>query len=185
MTRAGLHFRSSGRVPARLVLGAAFLLALGAMAPVTARAIESATGRKDPAKAITSQLICPCSCGEILSGCVCETGKTMQAFVSDELKTGKTGEQITASLVSKYGEVILGAPKAEGFNLVVWVAPFLATLAGFLIAAFALRRWVRRRSELALAGAGAAGGGVRRAGAEEDLAAFRARAEEELRRLEE
>jgi cytochrome c-type biogenesis protein CcmH len=123
---------------------------------------------------------------------VCETGKAMQGFVSDELKAGKTGDQITASLVSKYGEVILGAPKAEGFNLVVWVAPFVATLIGFLIAAFVLRRWVRRRGALAVAAAGAGGpvgpgsaGGAHTRSAEEDLEALRARAEEELRGLRE
>lgn len=182
-------------IRARLLAVVLTILAVGVTAIGPAWAIESAAGRKDPAKAITSQLICPCSCGEILSGCVCETGKTMQGFVSDELKAGKTGEQITASLVTKYGEVILGAPKAEGFNLIVWVAPFVATLLGFVIAAFVLRRWVRRRSDLALAGAGASGtsssagvaGGVPgpRTSAQEDLAALRARAEEELRRLEE
>lgn len=187
MTRSGF--------PLLAVLTLALVAAIGASAVGTGWAVESAAGRKDPAKAITSQLICPCSCGEILSGCVCETGKTMQGFVSDELKAGKSGEQITASLVTKYGEVILGAPKAEGFNLIVWVAPFLATLVGFLIAAFVLRRWVRRRSELSLAGASASGPGVagtgvdtvpgmRQTTAAQDLA-HRARAEEELRRLEE
>jgi cytochrome c-type biogenesis protein CcmH len=154
------------------------------LATLPALAIESASGRKDPARAITSQLICPCSCGEILSGCICETGKSMQGFVSDQLKAGKDKDQITASLVSKYGEVILGAPKAEGFNLVVWIAPFLATLLGFLIAAFVLRRWVRRRSALALAtaGPGSLHPSVR---GQEDMAALRARAEEELQRLRE
>lgn len=179
------------------LLAASVLLAIGivlglVVATLPALAVESAAGRKDPARAITSQLICPCSCGEILSGCICDTGKTMQGFVNDELKAGKNGEQITASLVSKYGEVILGAPKAEGFNLVVWVAPFLATLIGFLIAGFVLRRWVRRRSGLALATAGMGGvgglGGPGESGgprAAADVEALRARAEEELRQLDE
>jgi cytochrome c-type biogenesis protein CcmH len=183
------------------LLTAMWILAAGVvlgivMATLPALAVESAAGRKDPARAITSQLICPCSCGEILSGCICETGKTMQGFVTSELKTGKTKEQITASLVSKYGEVILGAPKAEGFNLVVWVAPFVATLLGFLIAGFVLRRWVHRRAGLATAGAGggAAGpGGIvpgpgaatRPGPAGEDLDSLRAKAEEELRRYRE
>ena len=35
----------------------------------------------------------------------------MQAFVSDELKAGKSGEQITASLVTKYGKLTI--PAAE------------------------------------------------------------------------
>ena len=58
-------------------------LTAAAVLPGTAHATESAAGRKDPARAITSQLICPCSCGEILSGCTRETGKSMQGFVTD------------------------------------------------------------------------------------------------------
>lgn len=181
-------------MPALWILGAGIVLGI-VVATLPALAVESAAGRKDPARAITSQLICPCSCGEILSGCVCETGKSMQGFVSDELKAGKTKEQITASLVSKYGEVILGAPKAEGFNLIVWIAPFVATLIGFLIAGFVLRRWVQRRSGLATAGAGAGTGvagfpvhgaaGAPSASSRAEMDAHRAKAEEELRRLQE
>ena len=158
-----------------LIAMTAALLAAGA-----ALATESAAGRKDPARAITSQLICPCSCGEILSGCTCETGKSMQGFVTDELKKGKGKDEITASLVGKYGEVILGAPKAEGFNLLVWVLPFVVTAIGFVIAALVLKRWVGRR-QLVPAGAPTGPGTT----AEQDLDDLRARAEAELRGLRE
>jgi len=154
---------------------------------------ESASGKKDPARAITSQLICPCSCGEILSGCTCETGKAMQGYVDRELKSGKSKDQIEAALVNQYGEVILGAPKAKGFNLLVWVAPFLATAFGFLVASLVLLRWVRHRVPAAAMapGAGAAGaarsdmGGGPTNTAEQDLDALRARAEAELKRYRE
>ena len=153
-----------------------------------ARSNESASGKKDPARAITSQLICPCSCGEILSGCTCETGKAMQGYVDRELKSGKTKDQIEAALVNQYGEVILGAPKAKGFNLLVWVAPFIATALGFLIASLVLLRWVRRRvPAAATAGApDAVGTGVGSATtAEQDMEELRARAEAELKRFRE
>lgn len=156
-----------------------------------------AAEKKNPAQQITDDIICPCSCGEVLTGCTCETAKGMQAFVTDELKNGKGKDQIEAELVSKYGEVILGAPKPKGFNLIVWVAPFAATILGLGIATFILLRWVRRRSGPALGGpalaGGAAGGGVGAAGgggpagggAQEDFEALRARAEAEIRRLSE
>jgi len=152
----------------------------GWIAPAVAVAVESAAGRKDPARAITSQLICPCSCGEILSGCTCDTGKAMQGFVTDALKGGKGHDEIVASLVAKYGEVIRGAPKAEGFNLIVWIAPFVATVIGFIIAAFVLRRWVGRRSVTAMPGGGMIGAPTT---ADQDLARLRARAEAELKRM--
>lgn len=170
----------------------AALLAFGTLGGSAARANESASGKKDPARAITSQLICPCSCGEILSGCTCETGKAMQGYVDRELKSGKSKDQIEAALVNQYGEVILGAPKAKGFNLLVWVAPFLATAFGFLLASLILLRWVRRRvpapSMPGIPGGGEAGAAEGREPertSEQDLDALRARAEAELKRYRE
>lgn len=181
MIRRSPHALGAALGGVRILVFVALLL--GAFA-LPASATESAAGRKDPAHAVTSQLICPCSCGEILSGCTCETGKSMQGFVTDELKKGKGKDEITASLVAKYGEVIRGAPKAEGFNLIVWVAPFVATAIGFIIAAFVLKRWVGRRQP---AGAGAlmpAGHGPMTT-AEQTMADLRARAEAELKRMDE
>jgi cytochrome c-type biogenesis protein CcmH/NrfF len=150
--------------------------------PRPTAAAESAAGpKKDPVRAITSQLICPCSCGEILSGCTCETAVALNAFVERELKAGKDRHAIEAALVAKYGEVILGAPKAKGFNIVVWIAPFVATLIGLGIASMVLARWVRRKREPAGA---LAGGGADRA-LDVSMDALRARAEAELRELKE
>lgn len=166
----------------RVLAGLSLLCVVAAAARTTpALATESAAGPKDPARAITSQLICPCSCGEILSGCTCETGKTMQGYVSDALRDGKGKDEIVASLVSQYGEVIRGAPKPEGFNLIVWVAPFLATAFGLVIVTLLLRQWVARRAEASAAGAGHAPLTT----AEQDLSALRARVEAEVRRLRE
>lgn len=145
-----------------------------------------AYAKKDPAKTITDGIICPCSCGEILTGCTCETGKAMRAYVDTEVKGGKTKDQIEAALVSQYGEVILGAPKAKGFNLVVWVAPVVATVMGFLIASFVLVRW-RRQNQMTAPAAPLAGGpgAPFRNDPDAHAAALRARAEEEYRRLQE
>ncbi len=169
--------------PRRAALAA--LLALAAVTiPLPVRANESAAGTKaDPARAITSQLICPCSCGEVLSGCTCEVGIGLKGYVDKELKAGKDKEAIEASLIAKYGEVILGAPKAKGFNLVVWVAPFAATILGFGIATMFLTRWVRRKRVVAVGPDGAAGAGT--PGAKAALDQLRARAEAELREMKE
>lgn len=169
-------FRQVGRFAA-LCLGMA-LLSGALCAPAQAK--------KDPAKTITDGIICPCSCGEILTGCTCETGKAMRAYVDTEVKGGKTKDQIEASLVNQYGEVILGAPKAKGFNLVVWVAPVVATVLGFLIASFVLVRWRRQNQVAASAAPPADGPGAPfRNEPDAHAAALRARAEEEYRRLQE
>jgi cytochrome c-type biogenesis protein CcmH/NrfF len=157
------------------VWGAALVVAALAWSVVS----PGFAAKKSPEQEITDSIICPCSCGEILTGCTCDTAKEMKAFVASSLRSGRTKAEITESLVAQYGEVVLGAPKAKGFNLIVWVAPILATLLGFGIALFLLKRWAGR--PLA-AGPGAAGSVAGR-GPEQDLGALRARAEEELRRL--
>ncbi|HEU4940640.1 MAG TPA: cytochrome c-type biogenesis protein CcmH [Candidatus Eisenbacteria bacterium] len=184
MTGRPVHVLGADRGSCRLPAALALVVLLLAAFAIPAGATVSAAGGKDPAHAVTSQLICPCSCGEILSGCTCETGKTMQGYVTDELKKGKGKDEITAALVAKYGEVIRGAPKAEGFNMIVWIAPFVATAIGFVFAAFVLKRWVGRRHP-AGAGALAPTGPGPMTTAEQDLAALRSRAEAELRRLRE
>jgi cytochrome c-type biogenesis protein CcmH/NrfF len=158
----------------RLALPFLCLFLLSAAAPALAKNV-------DPAREITNQIICPCSCGEVLTGCTCETGKSMQATVEAGVKAGKSKKQIVDALVLQYGEVIRGAPKAEGFNLVVWIAPFVATLAGFAIAFWFLRRLVRRRAVLAPPG-GTVPFPTGRS-AESDLDDLRRRAEEELREM--
>ena len=157
------------RAPAALLLAFLFLTALPAPAPAAP---------KGEAQKVTDQIICPCSCGEVLTGCTCETGKEMKAFIDNSLAKGQTRDAIVQALVTQYGEVVLGAPKARGFNLVVWVAPFLATLIGFVIAFAVLRRWTARKRAFATAPATGAAGGPGG-----DLDALRARAEEEIRRL--
>lgn len=160
---------------------AALILALGLLSGALSAPVQAA--KKDPARTITDNIICPCSCGEILTGCTCETGKAMRAYVDTEVKGGKTKDQIEAALVSQYGEVILGAPKAKGFNLLVWVAPVVATVVGLLIASFVLVRWRRRAAPATPLADGP--GAPFRTDPEARDAALRARAEEEYRRLQE
>ena len=125
-------------------------LASFAAIALLALATPALAAEKDTARDITNQIICPCSCGEVLTGCTCDTGKSMQATVAAGVQAGKTKKAIVDALVAQYGEVIRGAPKPEGFNLIVWIAPFAATLVGLVIAYFVLRRLVNRRKVAAM-----------------------------------
>jgi len=50
-------------------------------------------------------------------------------------------EQIIGFFRAKYGEKILSAPTAEGFNLFAWIIPFAAVFAGCFIIIGAIARW--------------------------------------------
>ncbi|MFH1003288.1 MAG: cytochrome c-type biogenesis protein CcmH, partial [Chloroflexota bacterium] len=57
---------------------------------------------------------------------------------------GKTGPEITALMVARYGEQVLSAPPKRGFNLTAWILPFVAILLGGVVVYSALVAWVRR-----------------------------------------
>ncbi|MBT3179592.1 MAG: hypothetical protein HOB40_04050 [Candidatus Marinimicrobia bacterium] len=52
---------------------------------------------------------------------------------------GKTKDEILEYYVGLYGERILAVPKAEGFNIMVWVTPILAGILGISFLFFYLR----------------------------------------------
>ena len=96
---------------------------------------------------ISKQLICQCGCNMVLLNCShaeCHSREAMTAFINQEIIRGQSEEQIIASFVAQYGEQVLAEPPKRGFNLVAWVTPFAAILAGGGIIYLVLRVWVRR-----------------------------------------
>jgi len=91
---------------------------------------------------------------------------------------GESKEQIKAYFVQQYGDVVLGAPSREGFNLLAWLLPVLIVLvaAGWLV--FLVRIWTRRRAPAAATAAA----GPASAGATRDD--YLKRVDEELRKYE-
>lgn len=104
---------------------------------------------------IASGLRCPVCQNLSVAESSSELAQEMRALILDELRAGKSPEEIRAYFVSKYGQWILLSPTARGFGLLVWVLPGLGAVAGLGGAAFALRRWARRGSRFAPAPAGA------------------------------
>ena len=64
-----------------------------------------------------------------------EKEEQINRFISQ----GKTKQEILEYYIGLYGERILAVPKAEGFNIMVWVTPILAGLIGITFLFFFLR----------------------------------------------
>ena len=69
---------------------------------------------------------------------------------------GYTAQEIIDAFVGVYGERVLMAPPAAGFNLLGWVAPFVALGGGALVVSVLLRNWRRPAAAKVSAGARAA-----------------------------
>ncbi len=94
-------------------------------------------------KALATQLRCPVCQGLSLQDSPSELAQQMRAVIKDQLRAGRTPDQVRDYFVSKYGEWILMQPEAHGFNLLVYLLPVLGLLGGGILILLAARRWTR------------------------------------------
>lgn len=89
-----------------------------------------------------------------------EMAQQMRAIIREQLAAGKTPQEVKDYFVSRYGEWVLLAPSARGFNLLLWLLPYVALAAGLIAAGFFLRRWSRKKAAGRPAGEAADRGGL-------------------------
>jgi cytochrome c-type biogenesis protein CcmH len=91
---------------------------------------------------VGAQLVCYCGCsGLTVKACTCGTADGIREKINGQLDSGLTTDEVVAVWVEERGEQILAVPTREGFNLVGWLLPFVATLLGLVAAAFTVVRW--------------------------------------------
>jgi cytochrome c-type biogenesis protein CcmH len=139
-------------------------------------------------KRLEQRMQCTCGCTLDIYTCrttdfTCEYSPRLHKEVLALGEQGRTDPEIMEAFVAKYGEKILMAPKAQGFNLAGYVVPgILIALIGALVTWVIMRR-MRRSAEPALAGAPAGMGTVAPGGAASSMS--EADAERLRRALEE
>jgi cytochrome c-type biogenesis protein CcmH len=122
----------------RLVFLAAVAGLLASVSAVTAQVTT---------KEIEESLTCQCGCGLTVHSCNhlnCGSAIPLKREVRTFVEEGLGRAEILDRFRQKYGEKILAAPVAEGFNLVAWILPFVAVGAGAMVIVVTVRRWTRR-----------------------------------------
>ncbi len=100
---------------------------------------------------VEGRIRCTCGCNLDVHTCrttdfTCQTSPAMHRAVVAMVEEGKTAEEILDAFVAQYGEMVLMAPKKEGFNWAAYVVPgFLITLVGGIMAWILMRRTSRMR----------------------------------------
>jgi cytochrome c-type biogenesis protein CcmH len=97
---------------------------------------------------------CQCGCTLDVYTCrttdfSCEVSPAMHADIKSLVEGGYSAQEILDSFVDTYGERALMAPRAEGFNLLGYVAPFAALGAGALAVVAVLRTWKGKKLDAA------------------------------------
>lgn len=109
------------RAPVWLLAGV-LGLALATPSPVWGQA-----DLDEQVRAIAAQLRCPVCQNLSVADSPSELAREMRNLIREQLRTGKSGEEVKAYFVTKYGDWILLAPRPRGLSLFVWVGPFRAS----------------------------------------------------------
>ncbi len=94
---------------------------------------------------IASQLRCPVCQNESVADSQSDLAQNIRQVIREKVEQGESDQQILDYFVRIYGEQILMDPPKRGFGLLAWAQPVLVVLAGALVLALALNRWVRAR----------------------------------------
>ncbi len=81
---------------------------------------------------VASRMRCPVCQGLSVADSPTPTALAMREEVRDLLAAGYDRDQVMAFFERSYGEFIRLEPKPEGFNLLAWILPVLALVAGAL-----------------------------------------------------
>ncbi len=84
---------------------------------------------------VVEHLMCTCGCPHLIGQCGDECGVAPQLIheISNLVSEGHTEEEVYAAFEAKYGMAVLAVPKAEGFNALLWILPFLGMVAGAVV----------------------------------------------------
>jgi cytochrome c-type biogenesis protein CcmH len=91
--------------------------------------------------AVASTLRCPVCQGESIQDSPADLAQDMRALVREQLRAGKTPEEVRAYFVGRYGEWILLEPRMTGLNILLYVFPVVLVLGGLALVVVLVRKW--------------------------------------------
>jgi len=117
---------------------------------VLAAAVFAFSGASDPSTRFNElghQLMCICSCGQILLECNhvgCPDSDGMRNELMAAVSRGDSDSLVQQAFVQKYGPTVLAAPTTTGFNRTAWIVPFVVLGAGVIAIVLVVRAWKNR-----------------------------------------
>lgn len=135
-------------------------LALIVLALLTVLALAATVSAQTPTpneiNEVAKELWCPLCNGVRLDNCELQACVQMREVISEKLQAGESTDSIKAYFVQQYGDVVLGQPSTQGFNLIAWIFPILAAVVGLGWVAYLVVTWRKKQASLATAAARAA-----------------------------
>ncbi|HEU4786903.1 MAG TPA: cytochrome c-type biogenesis protein [Gemmatimonadaceae bacterium] len=92
-------------------------------------------------RSLATQLRCPVCQGLSVQDSPSELAQQMRDVVRQQLQDGKSPDEVKQYFVARYGEWILMAPPASGFNWLVYSLPVIVLAIGVAFLIVIVRRW--------------------------------------------
>jgi cytochrome c-type biogenesis protein CcmH len=120
--------------------------------PAKPNARPSMTDRERDER-VEKNIRCQCGCTLDVYTCrttdfACQVSPAMHGDIKMLVEGGYSAQEILDSFVDTYGERALMAPRPRGFNLVGYVAPFVALGAGAVAVVAVLRGWHAKKAQV-------------------------------------
>lgn len=124
------------RSTARLALAALALVVLAGSA-------LSAEASEGWAYELANELMSPFCPGRSIADCPSPQAQTLRMWLIVQESSGRPRAEVEAELVARYGESVLGAPRARGFGLTAYLIPAAVVAVGAGVLTWFLRRQTR------------------------------------------
>jgi cytochrome c-type biogenesis protein CcmH len=121
----------------------AAVILLAASTPMASGQTAKAVN-EDVVHEVAAQLRCVVCQNLSVADSPSEMASQMRGIIRERLAAGQSPAEVQRYFVERYGEWILLSPPRHGFNLLVWLVPLGAVLAGLAAALMLIRRWTRR-----------------------------------------
>jgi cytochrome c-type biogenesis protein CcmH len=119
-------------------LGIILAVALALAGPASASELHPTLGE------LENEVYCP-TCHTPLAVSHSPIAERMRVYIRARIAAGDTKSEIKDKLVAEFGESVLAAPPAKGFNLLAWMLPIVGGLVAIAVVAVLARRWSRSR----------------------------------------
>ncbi len=93
---------------------------------------------------LPKELLSPWCPGRTLADCPSPNAESARLWILVQEAAGRTEDEVKADLLDRFGDQILGAPKAEGVGLAAYLVPATAFLIGGGLVFVFLRRQTRQ-----------------------------------------
>lgn len=93
------------------------------------------------------QMMCPCSCNQLLGECNhvgCQYSDKMRSELAASIARGDSDDAIFHQFQDEYGPIVLASPMFTRFNHVAWIVPPVLLLLGIGSTFLIVRKWKLR-----------------------------------------